>query len=566
MLIPQPRKISYLPGEGTPATTVPTAATGPQGQTAGWYRLKIAGGSISITAKDAAGEFWAHQTLNQLKRNFPEQIPALEIEDWPDFPVRGFMLDISRDKVPTMQSLFELIDLLANLKINQLQLYTEHTFAYRDHEVVWKDASPMTADEIRQLDSYCRERFIELVPNQNSFGHLERWLKHQPYQHLAEKPEGFTFPSGIVMKTGFSLNPADPQSITFVESLFDELLPNFNSMLFNVGCDETYDIGLGRSKSEVDARGRARVYLDFVLKINNAVRDRGRTMMFWGDIILHTPELLDQLPRDIIALNWGYEADHPFEKETLAFHDAGIPFYVCPGTSSWCSIAGRTDNAIANLKNAAEHGMKNGAAGYLITDWGDYGHLQYFPVTYIGLAAGAAYSWCYESNRDLPIATAVDAHILHDRAGVVAGVLRDLGNVYQTIREPLSNGSRLFWTLVNLEGRKKLWEKVTADEYTAALERIEQAIAPLDRAKLDRPDGELIIAEIRNAAAMLRHACHRGLYLCGAQPGVEKSLLLELTQIISEHRRLWLARNRVGGLIDSVGRLERIRGEYSSTR
>ena len=68
-------------------------------------------------------------------------------------------------------------------------------------------------------------------------------------------------------------------------------------------------------------------------------------MQFWGDIILHKPELIPELPKDVIALNWGYDADHPFEKETRAFADAGVPFYVCPGTSSWLSISGRTDNA-----------------------------------------------------------------------------------------------------------------------------------------------------------------------------------------------------------------------------
>ncbi|GAH23368.1 unnamed protein product, partial [marine sediment metagenome] len=105
-------------------------------------------------------------------------IPCLEIKDFPDFPHRGVMLDISRNKVPKMETLYALIDLLSKLKINQFQLYTEHTFAYQGHEQVWKDASPLTGEEVLALDDFCRKRFIELVPNQNSFGHLHRWLKH----------------------------------------------------------------------------------------------------------------------------------------------------------------------------------------------------------------------------------------------------------------------------------------------------------------------------------------------------------------------------------------------------
>ncbi|HEY7091128.1 MAG TPA: family 20 glycosylhydrolase, partial [Tepidisphaeraceae bacterium] len=336
------------------------------------YVLEIAQSGVHIRASTPAMAFYARQTLAQLRRQYSDAIPCMRIEDWPDFRVRGVMLDISRDKVPTMPTLLALIDQLADLKINQLQLYTEHTFAYRAHETVWKDCSPMTAAEIRQLDTYCRERFIELVPNQNSFGHLERWLKHSEYRHLAECPDGFRWPWGYRMPTGFSLNPLDPRSLELVEGLFDELLPNFTSKLFNVGCDETFDLGLGRSKAQVERRGRERVYLDFLRKIYDAVKRRGRAMMFWGDIILHKPELIGELPPDMIALNWGYEAEHPFEKETSAFREAGVPFYVCPGTSSWCSFSGRTSNALANLRRAAASGLASGAAGYLITDWGDH--------------------------------------------------------------------------------------------------------------------------------------------------------------------------------------------------
>jgi hypothetical protein len=110
------------------------------------------------------------------------------------------MIDVSRDKVPTLATLFMLVDLFAELKINQLQLYTEHTFQYANHPDVWRDASPITPAEIRQLDEYCRARFIELVPNQNSFGHMARWLKHPRYAALAEAPDGFTFRGDCVTK------------------------------------------------------------------------------------------------------------------------------------------------------------------------------------------------------------------------------------------------------------------------------------------------------------------------------------------------------------------------------
>ena len=277
-------------------------------------------------------------------------------------------------------------------------------------------------------------------------------------------------------------------------------------------------------------------------------------MQFWGDIILHKPELIPELPRDGIALNWGYEFDHPFDTEAAAFANAGVPFYVCPGTGSWLSISGRTDVALGNLKNAAQNGLKHGAIGYLNTDWGDYGHLQYLPISYLGLAAGAAYSWCYESNRDASIADAMDLHVFRDAAGVMGKLVHDFGNAYQAIRERLKMSSRLFWTLVGGDDRLRLFKDVTADEFDAAQALVDAALAPLDRAQMDRFDAQLIKDELRNGAAMLRYACERG------RRWLRENRLpprgdATISAIAQEHRRLWLARNRPGGLDSSVSRL-----------
>ena len=175
---------------GLTLSLMPDVVAQPQG-----YRLTVAPEGIQVYAHDAAGIFYAVCTLAQLLQQAAgPELPCLDIRDWPDFPARGLMLDVSRDKVPTLETLFALVDRLASWKINQLQLYIEHTFAYHRHRVVWEHASPFTGEEILALDAYCRERFIELVPNQNSFGHLEPWLRHAPYSDLAETLDEFETP------------------------------------------------------------------------------------------------------------------------------------------------------------------------------------------------------------------------------------------------------------------------------------------------------------------------------------------------------------------------------------
>jgi hexosaminidase len=332
------------------------------------YELTITPAGIVIEGPTPAGVFYGVCTLVQIIQQYGRDLPALRITDWPDFPVRGLMLDISRDKVPRMETLYELIDMLAGWKVNQFQLYTEHTFAYRRHPEVWANASPVTGDEILALDAFCRERYIELVPNQNAFGHMHRWLIHDRYASMAETHDEFATPWGTTMQGPFSLCPSDPGSLELVRGLFDELLPHFSSKQFNVGCDETFDLGQGRSKEECKRLGAERVYLDYLQKVYQEVQARQHKMQFWGDIIVQAPELIPEVPRDSVALEWGYEANHPFDEHCRQFAASGIPFYVCPGTSSWTSIAGRTGNALGNLLSAAENGLKHGAAGYLNTD------------------------------------------------------------------------------------------------------------------------------------------------------------------------------------------------------
>lgn len=529
------------------------------------YRLDISDKGIELAAGDLAGVRYGVQTLRQLLRQCHGSLPLGRIEDHPDFAVRGVMLDVTRDKVPSLPTLFALVDRLAEWKFNHIELYTEHTFAYRNHREVWAQASPLTGEDILLLDAHCRARGVELVPNQNSFGHLHRWLELPRYRELAECPDGFDFPWGR-SEGPFSLSPAHPGSLKLLAELFAELLPHFSSRKFNVGCDETFDVGQGRSKALCEKKGKGRVYLDFLKQIHKLVRRHGRTMHFWGDIIIEHPELVKELPRDVVVLEWGYEAGHPFAEHGAKFAEAGLPFYVCPGTSAWNSLAGRTRNCLGNLVNAAQHGLRHGATGYLITDWGDNGHWQYQPISYLGFAAGAGLCWCRAANEGADWAAALDLHAFGDRAGVMGRAAVGLGDAYLRTGHQPHNSSPLFHILQR-PATQALHRAVTEKRLEAAREYIEEAVAPLALARMEGAEGALVRDEYANTVRMLRHACERGLALRQGVLGrsaVKRRLAEDLRLIIGEHRRLWTARNREGGLQDSARRLEARLAEYTS--
>jgi len=180
------------------------------------YELVIGRAGVRIAARSVRGVFHGVSTLLQVIEQSPGgRLPALVIRDAPAFGHRGVMIDVSRDKVPTLATLKAVIDRLSGWKINEIQLYTEHTFAYRNHRDVWKDSSPLTGADILDLDAFCRDRHVELVPNQNSFGHLHRWLTKPRYRDLAEAPNGCDTIWGR-FKEPFSLNPADPRSLALL--------------------------------------------------------------------------------------------------------------------------------------------------------------------------------------------------------------------------------------------------------------------------------------------------------------------------------------------------------------
>ncbi len=538
------------------------------------HRLHVSADSIELQAADERGLLWAATALDQLLSQHGRELPCLRIEDWPDFPVRGYMLDISRDRVPTSSWLHDLVRTLSSIRINQLQLYTEHTFAYRDHEIVWRDASPLTADDVRALDAHCKANGIELVPNQNSFGHMERWLRHAPYASLGEL--------GADQMDGRAPACLAPgaESAAFARELYAELLPCFGSRTVNIGCDETAELGRGRSRQTCERSGLGRVYMDHLLGLIAGLQEQGYTVQFWADMIAQYPELIGELPRaGAIALAWGYEAPQDsasvpaevlerltragvapesllsgFAERVRPFAAAGLPYYVCPGTSSWNSLVGRWPNARANLLDAAKVGLANGASGYLITDWGDNGHLQPPSVSLAPLAYGAALAWCGESARSLELEAALDTVLLDGEAKGSASRLLRLGTLYEETGLHSLNSTALFHGLLRPLGSKlPCWGQTDGPRLKRVVAALEEARAELDR---DSVFGR----ELAQAAGLARHGAWRlGLSLLDS----ERSRLREdLEELIEEQAAVWSLRSRTGGLNDSLERLRRALSDY----
>jgi hypothetical protein len=524
------------------------------------YALAINSRGVLIQYRQPEGLRAAVATLRQLLREYGRRLPHLAIRDYPDFPRRGVMVDVSRGRVPKLETLLELVEHLADFKINEFQLYTEHTFAFRHYEPVWRDWGALTSEEIRRLDTRCRELGIDLVPNQNSFGHLRHWLEYPPLKPLAEVSEPYQDSTGDFLRYPSTLAPNHPGTLPFLRGLYDELLPCFSSKRFNVGCDETWDLGRGQSKILCEKNGKDRVYLDFLKKIHGEVSARGRQMMFWGDIILRYPELIKELPKNIIALNWGYEANHPFDLEAVQFEKAKIPFYVCPGTSSWMTLIGRHDNSLANLRNAARAGRKHGASGYLITDWGDGGHPQPLAVSYLPYLAGAALSWCAPSFDKALLIPVLNRDVFHDPTRRAAKAAFALGIAHRKFQytEPNATPFGAVIAAPPPEARElvcrnglKYYARIPGKNIRAALDEVEAQRAALCHSLPTRRSGEILSLELDLAARMALQSCKIMLWHQALAAGkvsfarrLAKAGIRDLRELANDFDASWPLRNK----------------------
>jgi hypothetical protein len=524
------------------------------------YALTIDRKGVRVEYREVGGLRAAGATLRQLLREHGRRLPCLKIRDWPDFARRGVMLDISRGRVPKLETLLDLVRRLADFKINEFQLYTEHTFAYRRYKSVWQGWGALTAAEIRTLDTRCRELGIDLVPNQNSFGHLRYFLEHPKVKKLAEVSEPYEGSTGDFLRLPATLAPNHPGTIKFIRELYDELLPNFSSRHFNVGCDETWDLGRGQSRRLCERRGKGRVYVDFLKRIHREATKRGRRMMFWGDIILHHPELIGELPGDVIALNWGYEADHPFEKEAATFAKSGVPFHVCPGTATWMTLLGRHDTAFENLRLAAEAGRRHGAAGYLNTDWGDGGHPQPLAVSWPLYVVGAARSWCGKTFDQKLLSPVLSRDVYEDPTGRVAKAALALGFAHRkfdylepnvtpfgaVIAAPPPETRELF-----CRSGLKYYARIEGRNVRAALAEVGRQRAALAGAEPSSASGTILKRELDLAARMAAESCRIMLWqqaLAAGKHAEAKRLatagIAALRRIDREFKAYWPLRNK----------------------
>ena len=531
-------------------------ATIPPGLDGEGYVLTVTADQIVVGGQTEAGTFYGLQTLKQLVRGNGRNafVPGVQIADWPAMRWRAVSDDISRGPVPTVEYIKRQLRTFAAYKLNMHSFYMEHTFHSRAHPLIGPAGGSLTSDEIRELVAYARRYHIELVPEQQTFGHLHKALKLEKYNELAEVPYGDV------------LSPQQEGSYKLVADWYRELDELFPGKFFHIGADETFELGEGQSREIARQRGVGAVYFEHLNRVREVLKPHNRRLMFWGDIALSHPELIGNVPKDLIVMNWQYAPREEFDSRIKPFKDAGLDQFVCPGVHNWNQIFPNVDSASKNIVNFVRDGQINNAMGMMNTTWDDDGEAL-FEMTWHGIVLGAAASWQEQPLNVAEFNDDFDWAFFRNEGSEFMDAIEALGKVNSQLG--INQSDEFFWRDPFNAGfqRQASTLKIQLQDMRRSVEQADESLLRNEaRARRNRS----MVAVMRFAAQRFDHLGRRmqvmeklnteywDAYLnLGDRRKVGRlrnywgniynwlrEMAEELTILKAEYRRMWLAENR----------------------
>ena len=538
------------------------------------YVLYVAKDGVIVAGGSVAGTFYGLQTLKQLVRGAGSDayVQGVSIVDWPALRWRGVSDDISRGPVPTIAYIKRQLRTFAAYKLNLHSFYMEHAFSSREHPLIGPEGGSLTPAEIRELVAYAKSYHIELVPEQQTFGHLHKALKIEKYNSLAEVPYGDV------------LSPQQEGSYKLVADWYRELNELFPSQFFHIGADETFELGQGQTREAARVRGVGTVYFEHLNRVRELLKPYNRKLIFWGDIALNHPDLIGNIPKDLIVANWDYAPREDYASRIDPFKNAGLQQFVCPGVWGWNQIFPNVDASSKNIINFVRDGQSAGALGMINTTWDDDGETL-FEMGWYGIVLGAAAAWQSGTVDQRGFDANFDWAFFRNEGDQFVKAIHALGSVNTTLGIRTSND--LFWrnpftTAFQNDAR------ANAAKIREMRLSVEAALESLLRNRQRARRNASMVATMIFAAQRLDHLGRRAqtveklsreyweAYLnLGDRVRVRRlrryaspiyNQLREMTEELAElrasYREQWLAENRVYWLDSVLARYDHAMGEW----
>ena len=284
-----------------------------------------------------------------------------------NFNIKGFHLDL-RNEVMKISSLKKLATKLSNGGVNMLVMEWEDTFPFDNHLPV-RGKYSYSREEVKDFISYCNNLGIDVVPLQQTFGHVEYILRYDRYAHMREDSRDYS-----------QVCPLKEESNLLFSEMIDDMISLSTSRYVHIGCDETRLLGKCPDCSEfVKEYGKSKLYVDYVTKICKQVTDKGKIPVLWADIILKYPEYAQDLPKEAIFVDWNYGNKPKNESKIAQLQKEGYEFWGAPSLRSAPDNLYITDwvKHFENQDLYIPFAKKSSFSGIIMTSWSTSGVYSY---------------------------------------------------------------------------------------------------------------------------------------------------------------------------------------------
>lgn len=280
------------------------------------------------------------------------------------FRVKGFHLDL-RIQPMKMSALREFAVRLHEKGINTLIMEWEATFPYASHPII-PNKYAYSKPAIDSFIRFCSQLGIDVIPLQQSFGHVEYILRNYRYKDLREDQENYS--QVCPMKAELDR--------TLFTQLFTEMAASHPSKYFHIGGDETYLLGhCPLCRAQVEKVGKSRLYIDYIRMLCEIVISLGKQPVLWADIALKYPEAIKELPKGTIFVDWNYGWDMNRFGDHQQLVNSGYEIWGA------CSMRSHPDNYFLtvwpkhfqNLHDFLPAAIASGYSGMIMTSWSTSG-------------------------------------------------------------------------------------------------------------------------------------------------------------------------------------------------
>lgn len=292
-----------------------------------------------------------------------------------NFNSLGVMLDCSRNAVMSVKELKKYITVLSKMGYNQFQLYTEDTYEVENEPFFGYRRGRYSIEELKEIDDFCFELGVELVPNIQTLAHLNaivRWGDYKP-----------------IIDCNDILLAEEERTYELIENMVRSLRKAFRSDKIHIGMDEAHMLGRGKYLDKHGPVDRSEILLSHLRRVCEITDKYGFKPMMWSDMFYRianggeyyaastgfSDQVRSMIPENLTLVYWDYYSFDRKRYDAMIKGHKALCDRIAFGGGAWKWSGHTPHNAfsIKCTKAAIASCIKCGVKDAFITCWGDDG-------------------------------------------------------------------------------------------------------------------------------------------------------------------------------------------------